>query len=146
MKRITGLLAATVLSVVAVVPAGAQETVPLHGACTKTGQHILVGNSTGKIATPTLPLTTTTATFVIDLEGQPATKKANLSVDMTWGDPTDFDLDVNGESSQNFNFDGTYENVSLTNQAHCTTVTVEALNFTGNPLATLALSFKVTAK
>ncbi len=146
MKSLTGLLAALVLILVAVVPAGAQETIPTHGVCTKTGELIPVGSSTGSIETPLLPLDETTATFLIDLEGQPTTKKASLNVDMTWGDPTDFDLDVNGTSSVNFNFDGTFENVSLSSLAHCSTVTVTATNFAGNPLASLALAFKATAK
>ncbi len=148
MKSATGILAALVLTLVAVVPAGAQEATLLT-PCEGAENVITVGSGTQTIDTPMVPTESTTKTFVLDLAGRAVGTTATVGVDLQWGDPSDYDLTVNGSSSASFNpTDGDGEFVSLAKVRHCQSITVDVLNFAGNPFADMTLDFsfsKVTA-
>jgi hypothetical protein len=90
-------------------------------------------------------------TVVIDL-GPEIFPKTTGEVDiaLSWGDATDFDLFVKQDSQEigssgAFNpIDGTGESVFLSGVRHCDTLVIEAINFTGNPLATLHLDATIS--
>ncbi len=143
MKSLIGLLAAFVLTAVAIVPAGAADEVALNEPC--TGDNVITATgSTEDVETPMLPGDVTTAAFVLDLAGTPVGTTATVDADLQWGDPTDYDFELNGTASGSFNpIDGDGETVSLTKVKHCQTLNATMTNFAGNPLASMTIEFGV---
>jgi hypothetical protein len=72
-------------------------------------------------------------TFVLDLAGQPIGTRGSVDVTLTWGIVlNDFDLDVDGESSQNIQpLDDAVEEVTTPLKNHCGRITASAINFSG---------------
>ena len=123
----------------------------LNAACTaRPGTQVLTPEGfEGTIPTPNPPLEETATSFVLDLAGLPVGTTASADVLMTWGIPTnDFDLNVNGEDSQNIQpIDPAEENILATGLRHCSAVDVTALNFLAPVVVdTLALDIAVKTK
>ena len=136
------LLLLLVLALVAAVPAGADDDV-LQPCATSNPLITLAGES----HTPDTPLEPlfgqTTVTFTVDLAGNPVDDtKANVSLYLTWDDEvSDFDMAIGDDGTYGTTvLDGPSESLTVSNAGHCSTITLDLLNFAGNPLATLALA------
>jgi hypothetical protein len=130
----TRLLAALTASLLALValPASAQTA----GLAPCTGDDVVTLDGDSRTVTAPTPLDgTTSVSFKVDLSGQAVPEggvpddRANVTVDMTWLTPFDYDLDVNGNESINLQpVDPSAESATAAVR-HCGTVTITATNF-----------------
>ena len=153
MRRIAALATAALL-LGGALPATAEGVVCVAGPNDRV---VELGSSTGTMATPQLPayMDSSVKSLVLSLpQDTPevdAPAAADLEVGLSWDGPaSDFDLNVTGpdgttQTSDKFNhLDGVGETVFVSAVAHCDAVSVEVLNFAGNPLDTLTLTVVAT--
>lgn len=129
-------------------PATAAGEVELLEPCSTSVQKVTLDDLTTTLDTPGLPayLSETSATFVLDLAGNPVDDDtARVDVTVSWDDPvSDFDTSVNEESSRAFTFlDGPADHYALGSLEHCSLIAVGVENFSGNPLAVITADFNV---
>ncbi|WP_157965744.1 hypothetical protein [Euzebya rosea] len=136
------LIAVLALVVMAAVPVGADDDV--LQPCTTSNPTITLAGESHTPDTPLEPLVgETSITFTVDLAGNPVTDtKANVDLFLTWDDEvSDFDMAIGEDGTYGTTvLDGPSEALLVTNATHCSTITVDILNFAGSPLATLNLA------
>lgn len=146
------LLILPVLAMALAAPAAAAEA-PLTDCGDTTGLRVVqLGTSAAPIATPADPLylSSTTEQLILVLpegEGQPTS--AAVGVTLSWGGPSDFDLNIagpNGEASSlgTNALEGNTETADAGPIAACDVIDVSVMNFAGLP--TEALTLTVTAQ
>jgi hypothetical protein len=109
----------------------------LLAACTNSPDlpRITVEGHSGTVATPAPPFGEESASYVLDLAGQPVGTTANVNVALSWTIPVnDFDLDAasSGSAGESINVqpvDPALEEVFLSGVKHCGVVTATAVNF-----------------
>ena len=161
MRRVLGGVAAAVLALTAVPALAAEEEVPaepeLLAPCTlPAGATALTADGfEGTITTPSFVVGNEreSRVFVLDLAGSPVGTTAGIASTLTWLVPAnDYDLELQAgrasSTSENYQpFDPAEESVFATGVAHCTKVTLTAVDFLA-PAAvdTLDLGVVVTPK
>jgi hypothetical protein len=126
----------------------APEPAPLAECALPAGtERLTVDGVTGTIDTPSLVgEESTSRVFVLDLAGLPVGTTGAADVTMTWGVPAnDYDLDVNGVTSENYQpFDDAVETAGTAARPHCSRITVTAIDFLAPVVVdTLSIDVKV---
>lgn len=161
MRRVLGGVAAAVLALTAVPALAADEPVPtepelLAPCALPAGATALTAEGfEGTVATPSAFVGNEreALVFVLDLAGSPVGTTAAVAGSMTWLVPAnDYDLELQAgrasSTSENYQpVDPAEESVSAAGVAHCTKVTLTAVDFLAPVVAdTLELGVVVTPK